>query len=884
MNTLTRNVHHRVLPNGLTVLTQESHTAPVVSVQVWYRVGARNEAVGISGISHLLEHLMFKGTRNRPVQFGRLFSALGSVSNAFTSYDMTAYYGTVSSHKLEALLVLEADRMENLNLTLEQLASEKRVVVSELQGYDNSPDYRLSQSVMHQAFAQHPYGWPVGGTPADVEGLTLEQVQQYYRQYYGPQNAVLAIAGDFEPSQLTDLVQRIFGILPAATPVALPDPPARTAQQSQAERPPAAPIWLREPGSTALIEAVYPIPAVNHPDIPALDVLDAVLSVGRHSRFYGALIEPGLASHAQSYSAALIEPGWYNLSIAVAPEQSIATTDQCLQAIIQTLQETPISRAELQRAKTQLTTHFILSNRDVEAWASQLAYNQVVAGDYTYSDRYLTALMAVSIEDVQRVAQTYLGPAQRTVGYFEPSQLIDTDLAGITAGQQTAEDFSPAEPVNPAQVAQYLPPYKSTAAVHTQLLPTSVTLDNGLRLLLLPDASSPTFTLSGSVLAGNSLDPVTKAGLAQLTAATLLGGTDTEDATTLARMLEDRGLSLEAHAYREGLEIEGYGLAADLPLLLQTLAAVLQRAVFPESELTLAQKRAIANLQMELDDPGRVGRRTLQQRLYPETHPFHSFPTLENLQSITRTEVLDFYQNYYRPDQTILVLLGDFDLFQVQGWVKAYFGSWQQPEPTVPQAMLDDVPFPQAERLHCPLSGKPQIITYMGYPSIRRSNPLFHIALVLNHILGGDTLSSRLGSEIRDRLGLTYGIYSYFAAGRQAGTFMIEMQTAPADTETAIQSTVALLRNLREQGVSAAEVEAAKRTLINSYPVELASPDSLAQRLLLNAVDGLAISEIRTFPQQIEAVSLEAVNQAIPTLIQPDHLLTVTAGSLHPAP
>jgi zinc protease len=212
--TLTQGVQKTMLANGLTVLTKEVNTAPVVSVQVWYRIGSRNEAPGVNGIAHQLEHLMFKGTQSRPIQFGRFFSALGSDSNAFTSYDMTAYFGTVQQSKLNALLVLEADRMRNSTIDEAQLTSEKNVVISELQGYENSPNYRLSRAVMRAVFPEHPYGLTVGGTKADVEKFTVDRVRYYYDTYYRPDNATLVIVGNFRTAEVLKQVEESFGVFP----------------------------------------------------------------------------------------------------------------------------------------------------------------------------------------------------------------------------------------------------------------------------------------------------------------------------------------------------------------------------------------------------------------------------------------------------------------------------------------------------------------------------------------------------------------------------------------------------------------------------------------------------------------------------------------------
>lgn len=879
MNTLTRGVQKTVLANGLTVLTKEIHTAPVVSVQVWYRVGSRNETQGLNGISHQLEHLLFKGTQSRPIQFGRLFSALGSASNAFTSYDMTAYFGTVSSDKLEALLVLEADRMRHSLINEEQLETEKRVVISELQGYDNSPEYRLSEVVMRQAFPGRAYGLPVGGTKTDVERFTLSQVRNYYDTFYRPDNAVLTVTGDFEPDVLKSIIEKTFGAI-ASQPPSIPVENLPPSQENLAPRDrPTTPIQLQQPGSASLIESVYPIPDVQHPDVPVLDVLDAVLSVGRNSRFFQTLIEPGLASQVSSYSAALMEPGWYNISASLIPEQAIADVDRILLKTIEDIQKTLISDEELERAKQQLMTHFIMSNREIDSQASQLAYSEIVTGDYRYSDRYLANIQQVSAADVQRVAQTYLNAEQRTVGYFEPTQFDEDAEMGNVSAQQTVENFTPSEPVDPAEVAQYLPSFSAVKGSTTQALPQTFTLPNGLQILMLSDPSSPTVTLNGNIQAGNGFDLLTKPGVASLTAETIMGGTQTNDALALAKRLEDRGAGLDFSAFREGVEVEGHALAMDLPLLLQTLAEVLQQAVFPESELELSRKQIISSLHMELDDPARLGRRTLQQKLYPPNHPFHVFPTIETMQAITQADVLAFYQQRYTPKHTVLALVGDFEIVKVQALIQTHFGDWDAPaiESALP---TPTVALPSTtHQIQVPLPGKSQSITYMGYPGIERRDRRYHAAIVLNQILGGDTLSSRLGTEIRDRQGLTYGIYSYFAAGQIAGPFIIEMQTAPEDTEQAVDSTLKLLQNLRQSGISEAELNAAKRSITNSYPVELANPDAVVHRMLMNAVDGYGTEEIRDFPSKIEAVTMKQIDQVIQELILPDQMLIVTVGS-----
>ncbi|GET43692.1 M16 family metallopeptidase [Microseira wollei] len=890
---MTENVRKIVLDNGLTVLTKEVHTAPVVSVQVWYKIGSRNEEPGVNGIAHQLEHMLFKGTSDRPLQFGRLFSALGSESNAFTSYDQTAYYGTVERNKLRALLTLEADRMHNSLIDPAQLESEKRVVISELQGYENDPGYRLSRRVMQAAFPNSPYGLPVGGTKADVQKFTVDQVRQYYRKYYSPDNATLIVVGDFQTAATLQAVKEIFGNIPkvsrgageqvsrgaeaGSTDVNLRTKAENLTQLALVSSTNQNPIVLREEGSAPLLNVVYPLPPVNHPDIPALQVMDYVLTAGRNSRLYQALVESGLTSDAGGYTSNLIGAGWYELYATAVRGEKLTKIDQTLQQAIADLQTKGVTPEELNRAKAQFVADITLGNRNITNQATQLGDNETTAGDYRYIDKLLAGVGEVSSADVQRVAQEYLKPEKRTVGYFEPTQITQGDT-GTRNASQTSEKFNLGPPVDPAAVAKYLPEIEVANKTSERGLPESFKLGNGMQVLLVSDRSTPTVTLSGNIPAGRQFDPAAKAGVAELTADNLINGTKTKDALTLAKVLESRGASLGFSAGREGVSVGGYSLKTDLPVLVETLADVVQNATFPTEQLELSRQRGITDLKAQLDNPNYLGFRTLQQQIFPQNHPFHSYPTLESLKAITRADVVEFYQTYYRPDNTVLALVGDFDPQEVRSLLEKHFANWTA-SGKPPQIDFPPVDLPEKiVRLNPVLPGKTQAITVMGYRGINRQDSRYYAALVLNQILGGDTLSSRLGTEIRDRLGLTYSIYSYFQAGKQPGLFIIDMQTAPEDANKAISSTIALLKQICTSGFTAAEVETAKGSLTSSYSVSLADPDSLTAQILMNEVYGLSREEIRNFPQKIQAVTLEQVNQVAKELLHPDNLVVVTAG------
>jgi zinc protease len=872
-STMTANVKKTVLANGMTVLTKEVRSAPVVTVQVWYKIGSRNEAPGVNGIAHQLEHMLFKGTKDRPIQFGRLFAALGSSFNAFTSYDQTAYYGTVEKNKLSSLLVLEADRMQNSTIDTEKLTGEKRVVISELQGYENSPSYRLDRAVKRAAFPNTPYGLTVGGTKADVEKFTVEQVRSYYDSYYAPNNATLVVVGDFDTATLMTKVQETFGKVPRREIKV-----AKPAITAAATAAPKRRIVLKEPGSTQLATEVYPLPEATDPDVPAIDVMNYILTEGRSSRMYQSIVETGIATSLDGGAINLAAGGWYEISSIVEVGKSVPKLEAAIAKEIKLIQAKAPTPGEVSRAKAQLKAGYLLSNRDINSQARQLGNDLTTTGDYQFTDKYLAGVERVTPADVQRVAKKYLQDNLKTVGSFEPTQITAKSAAAGGSEGKTADNFSPGAPVDPSELAKYLPPLDTDTTSQTQALPQEVKLKNGLRVFLLPDSSTPTVTLSGNIQAGAEYDSPAKAGLASLTATNIMSGTKTQTALDISKTLENRGAGLGFGASREGVSLGGNALSKDLPILLQTLGDVLQNANFPEQKVALSRQRALTSLKLELDSPNSVARRKFQQTVYPKNHPFTIFPTAQTLTGLTTADLQAFYRQHYLPSNTILALVGDFQVAEVKGLLESSLGKWS----TTAKTVKLDYPTPQLpakQVLVSPsLPGKTQAITLLGNKAIDRKDPRYYSALVLNQILGGDTLSSRLGTEIRDRQGLTYGIYSSFAAGKRQGTFIISMQTSPEDAPKATQSTIALLKDLQTKGVTQAEVDNSKRSISSNYTVELASPDEIAGATLGNAIYGLNPNEISEFPKKIQAVTLAQVNQVAKELIQPDRLVVVTAG------
>lgn len=418
-----------VLANGLTVVLQPNHAAPVISLWVWYRVGSRHEREGSTGLSHWVEHMLFKGTRQFPAaQAERVIARDGGLRNAMTWLDWTAFYVTLPADKLDYALRLEADRMHNLRFRPAQVAAERAVILAERQGYENSPLFRLSEEVQSLAFRVHPYRHEVIGDVADLLTLTTADLRRHYRCHYAPNNAALILVGDFKPQAMLAQVRAVFGDIPAR-PTPRPQP--------RPEPPPAGErrVTLRGEGETAYVQVGWRVPPATHPDFFPLVALDAVLAgasslnmfgaggtSNRTSRLHRALVQTGLAAHISGGLSVTVDPFLYLLTATVAAGQTPAMLETALLAEIDRVRAEPITPAELAKAVRQAQAMFAYSAESVTNQGFWLGLNEILARPRWFQN-YLAALTQVTVADVHRVAQTYLTPNNRVVGVFEPDHV-----------------------------------------------------------------------------------------------------------------------------------------------------------------------------------------------------------------------------------------------------------------------------------------------------------------------------------------------------------------------------------------------------------------------------------------------------------------------------
>ncbi len=413
---LKENVFETVLPSGLKVILVENHKAPLVTFQVWYRVGSRNEAWGKTGLSHMLEHMMFKGTEKvGPEEFSRIIQQNGGNDNAFTSYDYTAYFENLNADRVQVSIDLESDRMQNLLLREQDFRTERMVVMEERRlRTDDNPQAVLAEQVMATAFQTHPYHWPIIGWMEDVARFTLEDLKTYYKTYYNPADAFLVVVGDFTKEELLPKIQKAFGSYPKGVAPAQAkdiDPPQIGERR----------IIVKKEAQLPSLVMGYHVPNLRNPDSYVLEVIATILSGGKSSRLYQSLVrEKRLALSADAdHSLTSRDPSLFSLSVDLLPGKEVADVEKALDQEVERLQKEPVGNRELEKAINQLEASFIFAQDSLFYQAMLLARHEIAVSWKTIDD-YLPSIRKVSPEDIQRVAKKCLTPDNRTVGILIP--------------------------------------------------------------------------------------------------------------------------------------------------------------------------------------------------------------------------------------------------------------------------------------------------------------------------------------------------------------------------------------------------------------------------------------------------------------------------------
>lgn len=870
---ITEGIRETVLPNGLKVITKEVRSAPVVAFQVWYRVGSRNEHTGITGVSHLLEHLMFKGTKQyRLGEISRTLFVSGANFNAGTSYDYTNYWQTLGIDRLDLAMRIEADRMRNSRIDAADLGSEMSVVRSELEGGENDPSTLLWQALSSTAMTSHPYRWPVIGWRSDVENMPRDAIYDYYRSHYGPNNAFVVMVGNFETNRALELVRKNFGGIPRLKEppkVYTVEPPQRGEKR----------VVVRRTGSLPLVALAFKSPEGKSPDFYALDALATVLATGRTSRLYQNLVEKQIAASISAGAPTMIDPFLFTFEAMAAPGVTPERLEEALTAEIEKVKSEGVTQEELDRAKTLIETGHILGSDSVTSLAQQIGYWEIV-DSWRYLSTYVPRIRALTPADLQRAAQKYFVRDSRTTGVFIPSG------APAPGGPPPREASARVERSQQGDRPVAIPKPATIPPVTKDVV--RFTLPNGVKVVFKPNPTAPTFALTGSVNAGAVVEPREKPGLAGLTASMLTRGTESRSAFEFANLLESMGASLGANADDLTTSINGQALTRNFDEVMNLLGEMLRQPAFPGEQLQRLKAQVLAGLEQEKTDPSAITSRAFLRSIYPEANPLRPLTLEEEISAVEKMTIEDlksFYSRQYGPENAILVIAGDLTEQQVRRAAERALGGWERNPAArpLPDLNLALQQMPIRQMISIPDRSEAAIL-YGHAGGVRRDDADFYAVQVMNMILGGGgALNSRLGNVIRDQQGLAYDVFSFFDAGRYAGPFQVHIGTNPANASKAVDSLEAEIRRLREGGVTRREVDEAVSYLTGRYPGRLETNTGLAQQLWVGEFYGLGPDYIDRYPELYRAVTVEQVNKAARERLHPDNA-TLTVGGTLPNP
>jgi zinc protease len=867
----------RSLPNGLTVLLRESHDAPVASFWVFYRVGSRNELPGQTGISHWVEHMQFKGTPSLPK--GSIFGEVtrnGGTLNAFTSYDWTSYFETLPVDRLDLSLKIESDRMVNSLFDPTETESERTVILSERQGSENRPGYFLNEEMMGTAFHHHPYGHSIIGYESDLKRISRDQLFNHYQTYYTPANAVVVASGDFDAEELFARIERSFGAIdggPGPAYTAAIEPPQRAERR----------VIVRRPAPTAIVRMAYRAPEAAHPDTAALLIADAILSgakpmglggegnMGRSARLYKALVATSIARSAGSDFDLMIDPFLLSLSASALPGGDVERIEAVMNAEIERLgAETP-GDDEVKRAIKQVKAQYVYSGEGVTSqayWLGSMAMVDRWQRAFTLVDE----LEAVTPDDVQRVAKTYLRPDQRTTGLLLPSNgssgggAVDEDVAAYRRFYYTGA------PVLPAGAAHSGEPNERRFE--------RVKLANGIVILGQAQPDDPAVSVRLRIAAGGALDPAGKEGLGYLTGRTILRGSAGRTFAEINDITDGLGASLGVGPGRTSTDLSIKSLAEDLPQLLDLAAAALRSPDFPDEELEKIRQETLGAIKEQADSTGAVSDRAMRELLLPQGHPSrHSLiGEPETVNAITRDDLIGFHREHYGPAVLIISVVGGIESIDAfAALIQDRFGDWASP--AVKPADLPTVPEPSsASRDDRGIEGKSQSDIAIGFPTLKRSDPDYFPLELGNLILGRLGLMGRLGANVRDVQGLAYYVYSGVDAGRTFGMWSARAGVDPVNVERAIASIGEEVGKLRREPVTEQELSDAKSFLTGSVPLALERNDGIADLLLSIEHHDLGLDYLDRYPELINAVTADQILAAAQKHLDETRLAIAVAG------
>ncbi len=833
-----------VLPNGLILIAQEDRSAPVASVQAWVGTGSIHEGKHLgAGLSHLLEHMLFKGTATRTTNtIAQAIQDEGGYINAYTSFDRTVYWIDVPKAGVAAAVDILADACMNSTLPPEEFVKEQEVIRREFAMVADDPDRINSQQLFTTAYREHPYQFPVIGYLDVFNGLTRDDVMAYYKARYVPNNLVFVVVGDVDTATVLAQLETFFAPHPrqALAPVFLPAEPPQIGRRD---------AHREFPTELSRVVASWHIPCITHPDVPALDLLATALGDGRSSRLYRQVREEKQLAHfISAFSYVPAQPGLFGIE-ATTDQDKRAAAEQAALEIIAEIGRDGLTPAELAKAKRVALNNQLHSLVTMRGQASDLGSNWLLTGNLDFSRDYLDAIQAVQSEDIARVARTYLQPENRTVAVLDP------------VAEKSAEAIAPMEVKEAGEIQKFV-------------------LSNGLRLLIREDPRLPLVCLDAVFRGGLLAETPADNGLTKLFSRVLLKGTTNRTAEALADEVESVGGSISSEGGNNSFSVSLEFMQPDLDLGLDVLADVLLNATLPEEAIEREKIVQLAGLKAEDEHVTSVARNLLRSTLF-EGHPYalRTSGSPETVAKLDRAALEGFSRRYLVARNGVIAVFGNVDAGAVRDRLESLLATLPSgelaltdlPQPTKPAASLAVEKFEEKE----------QAVLMIGYPGVSVFDQDRYALEIIDE--ASSDLGSRFFIRIREELGLAYFVGSSQTVGLARGCFTFYLGTDPRKVDEVRAAFTDEIAKLAAEGLTEQELTRAKKKLMGKQAIAYQSNASLAYTVSLDELYDLGYLHYQDMARRLEAITLDEVhavasryfNQpAVIAVVRPETALT----------
>lgn len=881
-------------PNGMNILLLQDNASPVATVQIVYRVGSKNEVLGNTGSTHLLEHLMFKGTPTFNKKNGTTITDVlqntGAQLNATTWYDRTNYFETLPSDKIALALQIEADRMRNSLLLKEDKDAEMTVVRNEFERGENDPNSLLDKEIWSAAYIAHPYHHSTIGWKSDIEKAPIEVLRNFYNTYYWPDNATLTIIGDFKKENVFELIEKYFGKITKA-PHTMPQFYTEEPQQYGPRK-----IIVKKPGELGVINKAYKIPGALHEDLPALNILAEIIGSGPSAILNKTFVDTRMGIYTYASATNFKEVGLFTIGVGFPITSKHEDIEAKISEVVYKIQKEGVTQEEVNRVVANISAKTILARDGSGVIASELT-EAIAAGDWTDYVTGVDRLKKVTPADISRVAKKYLVDDQSTTGYFIPKE-----KGGQSQNAAQAINFMPEKGPFYYRHPEVGHDYEIAPETHlseqNNTVKTVFSLDEntiektasvykrekvaGIDVVSVKTSAKDFVTVAASISLGNYANENKNLMIPTLTASMLSKGTTLNDKFKFSEKLQKLGVNLSVSASKTKVNIQFRCLKKDLDQVIVLLAEELRNPLFDQKEFDNIKQESTGNTQQSLNDPGTKGSIAILQAIYPKANPNYYSSTEEDLASIksaTLDEVKAFHKKYFGPASMHLVIVGDTEGANLNASLKKSFKNWSG-------GVVENIKYEEAVKSASKtevitIAEKPSAELFIGqYTGLKRSDADYLPFYIGNYTLGSG-FAGRLMQTVRDNDGLTYNIGSFLGGEpNTGGCWLINASFNPTLFQKGLDATMVQVKKWVNEGITSEELQNKKTNIIGSFKVGLATTNGMTNTILGFIERGLEPSYVEQYPKDIEKVTLQQVNDAVKKHLQLDKMIVIKSGSL----